>query len=1239
MISFVRLDHDALRTHLELACDVSGGGLRKFDVSLPESAGTNVRFVVLDGKARILEQRAQDPANGERVWTLRFDRPLDGKHRLGLDLEQPRGELQQFQPPAVKVTTADRQNGYIVVEADSEQRLTLAATGPDNLPLSEVDPIDLPEATYRPQQRIVGAYRNTTANYQLSISEQRFDRLGVPSAICRQAEILSVLGRTGEFQHRAYFRFAAAGVQSLRIRLPESAELWSTLVDGVPVEARKVEGASSIPLPAGGKPDAERQLVVVYHTHSEPLDAVGRIQQQVPAVSIVTGSGELQPLEVLDRIWRVSYPRETSILESDGAFVPEGSLDRASLLGRFSQSFRIPTTRELLWGLLWLAVASAVVLFLMKNYERGGFRRIALAIIVTGCCALMVMIVMTLPVVEQKKSERAPQSETATHAYHPPAMGDVTVEPPAEAVRTDGIPNRPKAGVPIINKVPHISRLDESAPAKSAPPDSESRVRNRINVAPTGEPKEQLNHTFMSGGPLPSATGGNQGGGGFGGGFGGGVQDELPRQGTTAGMNAPQRGRLSLSVDVLAPPDSAEKVFRNRSAGSSGESPTLDVLYENRSAGAAYRLAVAVAIICAMWFTRKAARSKRLVAALLGVVIPLALVPVVPVAWQIWLDGLFLGTIGGVVLWLATAAAVSIRESFVLLHPVGPSQITRAVSLAILLFAADRSAHAQQPPNAPAVQRNAEPMARPAPTLIQSLPAPPGRDDQIEIVIPYDRNTDPLAAERVHVPYDAFLKLWNQAYPEKRIGGAAALDGAVSGVLYQAELQPAVGDAKPRVSVKGRIIVTSFRERQITLPLPLRDIAIRSATLDGETAALIVPAKPGPKIPEPLRVVVDKPGTHVLDIEFDIAAESSGPAGRFTMPLLPVAAGRLVFTLPAPNLTARVNGSSSAFRLKKAENREQIELPVDGGGDVGISWQPKEERGGVATTIHAEGTTFVDVQDSGIRYTHSFLFRARQGSVSEFVFDLPAETQLQRINGADVGGWEVSGEENSRKLRVFLRRSVSDETRITAETYQALKIADDPVSFSLPGLAPTGVTRETGTVALYAGKQLRVQGVTDTGASRINLNEFTPPVEVTVPGPAPTLVYRYSARPVQLQWQITREKPELTAVAEHGVLVERRKQRITSSFQVTLTGAPRSRISFTLPPNYLPMDVNAQGMRDWFLTGDGDAKTLTIEFDQPRTGATMALVSGTIARDVSDDTADVVLPSLQDASKLESTLA
>ncbi|MGE3317526.1 MAG: hypothetical protein AB7O26_20625, partial [Planctomycetaceae bacterium] len=45
VISIVRLDHDALRTHLELACDVSGGGLRKFDVSLPESAGTNVRFV------------------------------------------------------------------------------------------------------------------------------------------------------------------------------------------------------------------------------------------------------------------------------------------------------------------------------------------------------------------------------------------------------------------------------------------------------------------------------------------------------------------------------------------------------------------------------------------------------------------------------------------------------------------------------------------------------------------------------------------------------------------------------------------------------------------------------------------------------------------------------------------------------------------------------------------------------------------------------------------------------------------------------------------------------------------------------------------------------------------------------------------------------------------------------------------------------------------------------------------
>jgi len=1203
-LSFTRLDQDALRTHLEINLDAGGGGLREVSISLPEATGADVRFVVPDDSVRILEQRSAAPANGERLWTLRFDRLIKGRQTVEVDLQLPRGEQAEYQPPAARVTTADRQNGYLIVEGETDQRLTIAAFGPDNQPLTEVDPVDLPQGNYRPRHRVVAAYRYTVPGHRLALSEERFDRLGVPTAICRRCDMKSVLGRTGEVQHHAVFELAAVGVQSLKFSLPEEAELWSTLVDGAPVEARRVAGGVVVPLTSASRSDGQHKLTLVYLTQSAPLHALGRIQQQLPRLSVIAGGGQEQALEVLERSWTVSYPRGTSLLQSDGRFHPDEPLDRTSLLGRFGQSFSIPTTRDFLGGLVWLAGASGLVYLFVRSFQRRRFLGLGVAAVATVLCVGAVLFALLLPAGRSAReaAEHAAQVKSAA-----PPTGSRGVSLPAAEM-----PAPPMAAEPFAD-----FSESEAAPPADAKSDEGAAVQALPQVNRIPRFKEE------SGKPV-------------------------------AGL----MGRLSVAVPFRIPDEHARTTFSDRGGPIVDDEPELDVLYEDRSAGAAYRLALAAAAVCLMWSMRRTPRRVRVLAACVGLIAPLALIPITPVSWHIWLDGIFLGVLAGLALWIAAACIGTVRAWCASWRLPRVAQSTGALLLALAaLHSSGSSLFAQQEtspaPNAAPRANQAQPPRRPAANEAVAQPiasnvaaaadsAAPDLDAtrSTQVIVPYDPD-NPLAAPQVYLPYRTFLRLWNQAYPEKQIGGPAPVEGAVAGSIYAAELRAPSDDGKASVSITARLVVCNYRNHQITLPLPLGKVAVRSAKLNGENAPLLAAGEATKQAAaQPLRIVLDQPGTHLLDLEFDVPAEVMGPAGRFNLPLSPVAAGRLSFVLPGPNLTARVNGTTAAFRQTKSNDRDMIELPIDAGGIISVSWQPVEERGGVETTVHAEGTTLVTVEDAGVKRVGSYLFRVRQGALTEVSFSLPPEIQLQRISGPDVGGWETAGEGADRRLRVLLRRSVSDETRLTLELYQALSIGDDPATLNHAAVVPLGVTRETGSVAVFAGPQLRVQGAAATGVSRINAKDFAPPAELAKPAHAPELAYQYAAQPIELQWTVSREKAEATAVAEHGVIVERRRVRYASRIAVTMTGAPRARISVALPAGYLPFEVNADGLSDWFVGPvEGSTKTLVLEFAAPRLGTTRILLDGQLAKDAADEMSVLVVPTPIGLNKLNTSLA
>ncbi len=391
-LAFHRLDRETLVSHLEARIVVQGGGLQRLQVALPEAAGTNLRFSLVNppgvaqvSQPRITEQTSLDPADGQRLWTLQLDQRAFGLLWLVVDLTAPRdAEAQSFDLPGLRIVAADRQNGFVAVEGGPDQQLEMTTAEASGQPLIDVDPADIPVAFgYIPQERIVAAYRTVRSGYRVSVKETRYDRRAVPTAVCDAARLTSVVGESGQRQHKAEFSLRAVGVQSLRVELPAEADLWATLIDGRPVEVRvleagKGEGAAEVrpawmvPLPQGSDPGQAHAVQLFYRTNGESLASSGTLSQIPPRIAAISGQGETQPIEILIREWMLFHPAETEITSSSGQFEPLEKPTRISLLGRLHQSLALASPNRLWQKALWTALAGGAIGIFFLAYRRRG---------------------------------------------------------------------------------------------------------------------------------------------------------------------------------------------------------------------------------------------------------------------------------------------------------------------------------------------------------------------------------------------------------------------------------------------------------------------------------------------------------------------------------------------------------------------------------------------------------------------------------------------------------------------------------------------------------------------------------------------------------------------------------------------------------------------------------------------------------------------------------------------------
>lgn len=1217
--------------------DVMGGTTRTLRLQLPEDLGPDLRFDVVSigavpgvtgqkvpSNVSILEQAVGEVIDGVRTYELTFNKRFVGAVTLKTIARQPRQTNTQLFATFARVVGATRQHGLVVFEAYPEQQLAandadLATSG---LTVADSGLVEAPADSSGRRTALV--YRFIQPEYSLAIEETRFDTEAVPSAVCESIANVSVLSDSGMIQRSCRAQVQCVGVQTLRFVLPDAdnSYLWSTILNEQAVEVRRDGDNYLVAIPSVHE-GTQHVLEVLFQSTADDANLLGETSQQSLRLRIDADQGKAAEVEILEQTWDVHYPSSSILVNEDGGFHSLKGPEKPGWIQSIASSAYLPKTGEIVDRIVPVGIFVFSLIVLTALIIR---RRWASLI----CLCVLALIVIPILIDGASRYEMTAGTDvsfdTATTATFDDESDTVTME----AASSESAPNDKLFGV---NEIGEYGATRVGGGMGGFSPDMQPQTMNNgtpnvvpgQNVVANGgvisefedTPKElpipsapafgsrQL--TFPSPGP-PAATGGAS------------YFGREPRK-PVAGS-----ARLSIRATVAQPDDYRSMQFR--SIGGTESAGTLKVVVRPRSYFSSLRIIAAAAILLLCLWVNSTSVNNKLCIAVCCLLSATAGTALVSNQWQSAVDGVVIGTFLGIGLWIGSSVIGCIKSgccNFV----KAPATANAAVSLIIFLFL--------------------------TPALVKAAPQEDAtKSKRPEVVLPYTPGRPELSADRVFLPREEFLKLYKLAYPDEITEGQSPTASKVVGAFYKSGERTQISESHWTQSFQVRYLIRSFADARVKVSLPISGIAVRSATLNGDTAVLqaetgrTIPLaangnqKPvqqlqqkaipnSLKVPDRYSVRIESAGLHLLDVNFDVLATIENSVGRIDLELQPVASGTLIFELPDEKLEARINGRSDAFRVRN----KTLTVPIAASSNTRIDWRPESTTTQTDTIYHSAVSSALLLSDAGLTLQSTIKLHCRQGQLAELDVQLPADYAMQTVRGTDIAGWE-KGDENAETLKLLFRAPIDGESTINLTLFKKQTIRSEESNIDVPVPAIIGASRDSGNVTVLAGTELAIRVSSLSGVSQLNAEEATVPDGISA-RMRRVLAWRYTRHPAKIVVRVSRTSQQSKITILNGVQLEPQRQLWTTLVNARISGAPRRRLEVYVPKDFLALDVNANDLADWYYTdapdSSTDTKILNIQFDAAKQGTVNAVIQGQIGRASDASTAKLIAPKIASADE------
>ncbi|MGL4942726.1 MAG: hypothetical protein ACRC46_06005 [Thermoguttaceae bacterium] len=408
------------------------------------------------------------------------------------------------------------------------------------------------------------------------------------------------------------------------------------------------------------------------------------------------------------------------------------------------------------------------------------------------------------------------------------------------------------------------------------------------------------------------------------------------------------------------------------------------------------------------------------------------------------------------------------------------------------------------------------------------------------IYIPYEklRKVFEQPGRGVFLPYDEFRRLWDAANVQPPTpADAAPVPAMVTNVSCEANVSEDV------VRVEAKLTVELFTDGWHQIPLRLGDVAITSATVDGQTARLLGGPDEGG-----YRLLIEKieKSRSTTDTEINDTTKRPVPLRREVVlnfaKAITKSPGRNVvaFDVTQSPLTQwKIVVPESGVKIDFTPLVAASEEPSEDGKTVLLAFVGPTPQVEIAWTPKAEGATGLEaltsvqmlqqtvINEGILRTSARFDYTISRSSISSLAIRVPADQKVVSVFDPNVRKWTVKSDDNAQLIEIDLFEPATRAQSVTVELERILPKENGAQTIAVPELAAVGVQRQQGVLVVRSGDEISLDITTTRGLLRIDATEL--PEAVRVASKPTDSVYAIASSSYAMEVVAREIEPRITA--------------------------------------------------------------------------------------------------------------
>ena len=467
------------------------------------------------------------------------------------------------------------------------------------------------------------------------------------------------------------------------------------------------------------------------------------------------------------------------------------------------------------------------------------------------------------------------------------------------------------------------------------------------------------------------------------------------------------------------------------------------------------------------------------------------------------------------------------------------------------------------------------------------------------ILVPYGKEGPNVRGqeERVLLPYENFVRLWNQAHPNEPLD----LHKKPARVFLREPVFEGRLVNDDTFEIKLRVSVEVDAPGVVDLPLPFENVALQELLLDGAAAPVAARREGG------IILHMKNEGKGILEVRGVTKPEIRGRAGSVNLKIPALPAAILNVNLLDPELELEATGT--IFQPTRKDSEWQ--LPVGNLQNLNLRWRPKVGSGSEDRTLTAATSHQVHVFHWGMIGVSTVNYSFSGGERDQFHVLLPFGVRLSELQSANLRDHRPSNKVQVdgnlfQAVDVRLHRAVKKQHELQLRWIAPFPMENVESRIWLPRAGDVG--RESGRVELHTSMGVGMKVHSVEGGRRINRASARQTLNVSADTSRFEGSYEWPYRPFALKWEVERKSGRAKTELKQLIRISPEEVQLLGNVTAEAEDGLIFGSSFLLPQGYDVLNVVGPDIERWHIQEEGMGNLLHVDYRVARLKTSLAIV-------------------------------